>query len=93
MSTETAGQNHENHALMSVTIDGLEVNVPHGTTVFDAARLAGITIPTLCHQQNQTPVGACRICLCDVGERALQASCVFKAEPGMVVHTAKRSTN
>ena len=87
MSTETAGQNHENRALMSVTIDGLKVNVPHGTTVFDAARLAGITIPTLCHQQNQTPVGACRICLCDVGERALQASCVFKAEPGMVVHT------
>jgi CRP-like cAMP-binding protein/formate hydrogenlyase subunit 6/NADH:ubiquinone oxidoreductase subunit I len=74
-------------ALMTVTIDGTEVTVPHGTTVFDAARLAGIAIPTLCHQQNQTPVGVCRICLCDVGERALQASCVFKAEPGMVVKT------
>lgn len=76
---------------MTLTIDGTEVTVPHGTTVFDAARLAGITIPTLCHQQNQTPVGACRICLCDVGERALQASCVFKAEPGMVVQTNSES--
>jgi CRP-like cAMP-binding protein/Fe-S-cluster-containing hydrogenase component 2 len=73
--------------MMTLTIDGQEVTVPHGTSVFDAARILGITIPTLCHQQNQTPVGACRICLCDVGERALQAACVFKAEPGMVVHT------
>jgi CRP-like cAMP-binding protein len=78
----------DHNALMTLTIDDKEVTVPHGTTVFDAARLAGIAIPTLCHQQNQTPVGVCRICLCDVGERALQAACVFKAEPGMVVHTA-----
>ncbi len=75
------------HNLMTVTVDGREVEVPHGTTVFDAARLAGIYIPTLCHQQNQAPVGVCRICVCDVGERALQASCIFKAEPGMVVKT------
>ncbi|HEY5381257.1 MAG TPA: cyclic nucleotide-binding domain-containing protein [Acidobacteriaceae bacterium] len=75
------------HEMMTLTIDDHEVTVPHGTTVFDAARLAGIAIPTLCHQQNQTPVGACRICLCDVGERALQAACVFKAEPGMVIKT------
>ncbi len=72
---------------MSVTIDGHEVQVPHGTTVFDAARLAGVPIPTLCHQQNQTPVAVCRICVVDVGERALQAACIFKAEPGMVVKT------
>ena len=75
------------HSMMTLTIDDREVTVPHGTSVFDAARLAGISIPVLCHQQNQTPVGVCRICLCDVGERALQASCVFKAEPGMVVKT------
>ena len=78
---------HE-HELMTLTVDGTEVTVPHGTTVFDAARLAGITIPVLCHQQNQTPIGVCRICVCDVGERALQASCVHKTEPGMVVKTA-----
>ena len=72
---------------MTVTIDGHEVEVPHGTTVFDAARMAGVTIPTLCHQQNQTPVAVCRICVVDTGERALQAACIFKAEPGMVVKT------
>jgi len=73
---------------MTLTVDGKEVTVPHGTTVFDAARIAGIAIPTLCHQQNQTPVAVCRICVVDVGERALQAACIFKAEPGMVVKTS-----
>ena len=89
MSDKAIAENaHEHSALMTLTIDDKEVTVPHGTTVFDAARIAGIAIPTLCHQQNQTPVGVCRICICDVGERALQASCVFKAEPGMVVTTS-----
>ncbi len=78
---------HDSAELMTVTIDGQEISVPHGTTVFDAARLAGISIPTLCHQQNQNPVAVCRICVVDTGERALQAACIFKAEPGMVVKT------
>ena len=73
--------------MMTLTVDDVEVTVPHGTTVFDAARIAGIYIPTLCHQQNQAPVAVCRICVVDVGERALQAACIFKAEPGMVVKT------
>jgi CRP-like cAMP-binding protein/Fe-S-cluster-containing hydrogenase component 2 len=78
---------HGKHELMKVTIDDVDVMVPHGTTVFDAARIAGVPIPTLCHQQNQDPVAVCRICVVDVGERALQAACVFKAEPDMVVKT------
>jgi CRP-like cAMP-binding protein/Fe-S-cluster-containing hydrogenase component 2 len=77
----------EHDELMTLTVDGVEVTVPHGTTVFDAARIAGVYIPTLCHQQNQAPVAVCRICVVDVGERALQAACIFKAEPGMVVKT------
>ena len=76
---------------MTLTVDGKEVTVPHGTTVFDAARIAGIPIPTLCHQQNQTPVAVCRICVVDVGERALQAACIFKAETGMVVKTSNEA--
>lgn len=76
---------------MTLTVDGQEVTVPHGTTVFDAARIAGISIPTLCHQQNQAPVAVCRICVVDVGERALQAACIFKAEPGMVVKTSNEA--
>ncbi len=61
---------------VQLTIDGIAVTVPEGTTVFDAARLQGIQIPTLCHQQNETPVGVCRVCVVDVGQRVFAASCV-----------------
>lgn len=72
---------------VTLTIDGLNVSVPAGTTVFDAARMNGIAIPTLCHQQNETPVGVCRVCLVEAGGRVLAASCVRPAENGMVVST------
>jgi len=72
---------------VELTIDGLEVSVPEGTTVFDAARSNGVPIPTLCHQQNETPVGVCRVCVVDVGGRVLAASCVRLAEHKMVVST------
>src|ERR1700719_2663494 len=73
---------------IQLTIDGLPVRVAAGTTVFDAARMQGIAIPTLCHQQNETPVGVCRVCVVDVGGRVLAASCVRPAESGMVVSTS-----
>lgn len=72
---------------IKLTIDSREVTVPAGTTVFDAARMNGIAIPTLCHQQNETPVGVCRVCLVEAGGRVLTASCVRPAENGMVVVT------
>ena len=83
---------YEESDLMSdqvqLTIDGMPVTVPLGTTVFDAARMNGIAIPTLCHQQNETPVGVCRVCVVDVEKaRVLAASCVRPAENGMVVST------
>jgi len=75
-------------ALIELTIEGRKISVPIGTTVFDAARLNGIPIPTLCHQQNETPVGVCRVCVVDVGARVLTASCIRPVESGMVVSTA-----
>src|SRR5580700_11038718 len=72
---------------IQLTIDGLAVAVPLGTTVFDAARMNGIAIPTLCHQQNETPVGVCRVCIVEAGGRVLTASCVRPVENGMVVAT------
>jgi len=72
---------------IDITIDGKPVRVPNGTTVFDAARMNGISIPTLCHLQNQTPVGVCRLCVVDTGARVLSASCVRPVEPGMKVVT------
>jgi len=72
---------------ITLSIDGRDVTVPKGTTIFDAARLNGIPIPTLCHQQNQTPVGVCRVCVVDVGARVYAAACIRECEPGMKVKT------
>ena len=74
--------------LVELTIDGKKVAVPAGTTIFDAARMHDIAIPTLCHQQNERPVGVCRVCVVDVGARVYSASCIRPVEPGMVVNTA-----
>ncbi len=73
--------------LVEITIDGKPVSVPAGTTVFDAARMQGIAIPTLCHLQNETPVGVCRLCVVDTGARVLSAACVRPVESGMKVVT------
>jgi len=73
--------------LVDITIDGAAIRVPAGTTVFDAARMNGVSIPTLCHLQNETPVGVCRLCLVDTGARVLSAACVRPVEPGMKVST------
>jgi CRP-like cAMP-binding protein/Fe-S-cluster-containing dehydrogenase component len=73
--------------IIELTIDGAGVRVPAGTTVFDAARMQGISIPTLCHLQNETPVGVCRLCVVDTGARVLTAACVRPVEPGLKVVT------
>lgn len=73
--------------LITLTIDGRDVEVPRGTTIFDAARVNNIPIPTLCHQQHQTPVGVCRVCVVDVGARVYAASCIRECDPGMTVKT------
>src|SRR5437879_13784384 len=72
---------------VDITLDGQPVRVPADTTVFDAARINGINIPTLCHLQSQPPVGVCRLCVVDTGARVLAASCVRPVEPGMKVVT------
>jgi CRP-like cAMP-binding protein len=76
------------NATVQLTIDGTPISVPVGTTIFDAARIHGIAIPTLCHQQNENPVGVCRVCVVDVGQRVYAASCIRQVEPGMTVKTS-----
>ena len=49
-----------------LTIDGQEVEAPKGTTVLEAARSAGIYIPTLCYDPDLTPYGGCRLCIVDI---------------------------
>ncbi|APG25434.1 2Fe-2S iron-sulfur cluster-binding protein [Syntrophotalea acetylenica] len=73
---------------VSLTINGLEVTVPKGTKLLDAALGAGFFIPTLCHDENSPNYGGCRICVVEVkGARALVASCCAEAANGMVVET------
>ena len=73
--------------LITLTIDGVEVSVPNGTTVLEAAKQAHINIPTLCYLKEINAIGACRICVVDSGARSLQAACVLPAANGMVVKT------
>ncbi|MBW1844844.1 MAG: (2Fe-2S)-binding protein, partial [Deltaproteobacteria bacterium] len=74
--------------MIQLTIDGVAVEVSDGTTIWDAARSVGIEIPVLCHEPRLEPAGVCRVCVVDVGERLLVASCVRSCEPGMEVRTA-----
>jgi formate dehydrogenase major subunit len=71
-----------------LTIDGRDVEVPRGATIWDAAGRLGIEIPILCHDARLPPVGVCRVCLVDVGEKRLTASCIRAAEDGMEVTTS-----
>ncbi|MCY0879352.1 MAG: 2Fe-2S iron-sulfur cluster-binding protein [Firmicutes bacterium] len=73
---------------VSLTIDGVPVSVPQGTTLRAAAEAVGHEVPTLCWHENLAPANACRACVVEVeGSRALVAACSRVAEPGMVVHT------
>ena len=73
--------------MIELTIDGITVEAAEGQTIFEAAQAAGIEIPTLCHDPKLKPVGVCRLCAVDVGERTLTASCVRKIERDMKVTT------
>ena len=73
--------------LISLSIDGVQVEVPAGTTVLEAAKQAGINIPTLCYLKDINAIGACRMCVVDTGARALQAACVLPVSEGMKVRT------
>lgn len=72
---------------VSLTIDGRKVTVAEGTTLWEAALEAGIEIPVLCHSPRMRPVGVCRMCVVDVGERVLAAACVRECAEGMTVST------
>ncbi len=75
-------------ATVALSIDGRQVVVLRGTTIWEAARQVGIAIPALCHDPGLRPVGVCRVCVVDVGERVLAAACVRECADGMTVHTA-----
>jgi formate dehydrogenase major subunit len=72
---------------MKLRIDGMELEAHEGQTIFEAAQSAGIEIPVLCHSPGLDPVGVCRMCVVDLGERAMAAACVRQCQAGMDVRT------
>jgi len=52
--------------LLNVTIDGIKAQVPEGSTIFQAAEIAGVKIPTLCYLKDVTPEASCRMCMVEI---------------------------
>ena len=74
--------------IVTLTIDGIEVKAKKGATILEAAKEAGIDIPTLCFLKGINEVGDCRMCIVEVeGQRGFATSCIQKVEEGMVVRT------
>lgn len=74
--------------MLNLTIDDIPVQVEEGATILDAARKAGVYIPTLCYREDLKPMGVCRLCVVEVkGAKTLQAACVTPAAEGMEVRT------
>ena len=75
--------------MLNLTIDGIPVRVEEGATVLEAARRAGVWIPTLCFLKGRSAAGSCRVCVVEVeGEPGLVAACNTPAREGMAVFTA-----
>lgn len=73
---------------VKIKINGFEVETPKNSTILEAAKSAGIVIPTLCYLKDINAIGACRMCLVEVkGARALAAACVYPVNEGMEVFT------
>jgi iron-only hydrogenase group A len=77
--------------MMNLKIDGIDISVPKGTTILQAAKELKIDIPTLCFMQGIHEPGSCRICIVEVeGWRGLHPACVTKVDEGIVVKTSSK---
>ena len=77
--------------LVTLTIEGVEVSVPRGTLLIEAAKHAGVVIPHYCYHPGLPVSGVCRMCLVDVEKTPkLQIACATPVTPGMVVHVMSR---
>ena len=74
--------------MVNIKINNMPLSVPKGISILEAARYAGIEIPTLCYLKDMNEIGACRICMVEVkGARSLVSACVFPVNEGMEVLT------
>jgi bidirectional [NiFe] hydrogenase diaphorase subunit len=83
--------------MVTLTIDGREIQAEAGKTVLEAARENGIDIPALCHHEEVAPYGACRMCMVEIttprGRKRMVASCLYPVADGLNVETATKRVN
>jgi bidirectional [NiFe] hydrogenase diaphorase subunit len=77
--------------MVTLTIDGREIQAEEGKTILEVARENGIDIPALCHHEDVSPYGACRLCMVEIttrrGRNRLVTSCLYPVEEGLTVKT------
>ena len=74
--------------MVNVKVNGIAVSVPEGSTILEAARAAGVEIPTLCYMKDKNEIGACRICIVEAtGTRGMVTACVYPVSEGMEIQT------
>lgn len=74
--------------MVNLKINGIPVKAEEGSTIIEAARLAGIDIPSLCYLKDINCIGACRVCVVEVkGAKSLVASCIYPVAEGLEVWT------
>jgi formate dehydrogenase alpha subunit len=94
MAENAPAVKEKNTGIITVTIDGQKIEVQRGTTVLEAARKAGIYVPTLCDDEDLKPYGACCMCVVEIeGMRGLPTSCTTPVTDDMVVHTDSTLAN
>ena len=77
--------------MVNVTINGKQIQVEEGTTILEAAKVAGFEIPTLCFLKEINEIGACRVCVVEVeGEDRCVIACNNTVKEGKAVHTNSR---
>ncbi|MBL1177407.1 bidirectional hydrogenase complex protein HoxU [Pantanalinema sp. GBBB05] len=75
-------------SVKTLKIDDIDIAIEEGATILQAAKEAGVSIPTLCHLDGVTDVGACRLCLVEIdGSNRLFPACVTQVAEGMQIHT------
>ena len=80
--------------MVNLIIDGKNITVENGTTILEAARSAGINIPTLCYLKDINEIGACRVCVVEIeGNRNLLCACNAQARRYGNLHEFSKSAN
>jgi len=77
--------------MITMTLNGLEVQVEQGMTLLEVAQFYGFPVPTLCHMEGLSPYGACRLCVVEIGKEPstrLVTSCTYPAQAGLIMRTA-----